>query len=308
MKMFLFSWVPDGRNPGSAKRNAPSSDTDNWIPAYAGMTRLLLTLSFAFLLALLATPASAADQALWEKSTLNQIMKRGELRVGLEAGYMPFEMLDKNGNIIGFDVDLAKKMASVLKVKVVLVNTQWDGIIPALLTNKFDLIMGGMTITPERNAQVNFTQPYITVGQSALLQAKHRGKITDARQLDDPKIVIATKLGTSGDITATRMMRRATIRRFETESDAALEVKNGRADAFVYDFPFLAIYAAQHPETVGLLPQPFTKEALGWAIRKGDPDFENWLNNFLLSIRNDGTYDVLYQRWFEGTAWLKNVQ
>lgn len=257
---------------------------------------------------LLCASVSAADQALWQKSTLNQIMKRGELRVGLEAGYMPFEMRDKNGNIIGFDVDLAKKMASVLKVKVTLVNTQWDGIIPALLTDKFDIIMGGMTITPERNAQVNFTHPYITVGQSALLHVKHKGRITDARQLDDPKITIATKLGTSGDITATRMMTRAKIKRFETESDAALEVKNGRADAFVYDFPFLAIYAAQYPEGVGLLPEPFTKEALGWAIRKGDPDFENWLNNFLLAIRNDGTYDVLYQRWFEGTAWLKNVQ
>lgn len=273
---------------------------NDWLPALAGIT--------AIVLALFASPLLAADQALWEKSTLNQIMKRGELRVGLEAGYMPFEMLDKNGNIIGFDVDLAKKMASVLKVKVTLVNTQWDGIIPALLTDKFDIIMGGMTITPERNAQVNFTQPYIVVGQSALLHIKHRGKITDARQLDDPKITIATKLGTSGDITSTRMMTRAKIKRFETESDAALEVKNGRADAFVYDFPFLAIYAAQHPEAVGLLPQPFTKEALGWAIRKGDPDFENWLNNFLLSIRNDGTYDVLYKRWFEGTAWLKNVQ
>ncbi|ROH87782.1 amino acid ABC transporter substrate-binding protein [Stagnimonas aquatica] len=264
---------------------------------------------FTALLALvLAVPALASDQALWEKSTLNQIMKRGELRVGLEAGYMPFEMRDKNGNIIGFDVDLAKKMASVLKVKVSFVNTQWDGIIPALLTDKFDIIMGGMTITPERNAQVNFSQPYIVVGQAALLSSKLKGKISEARQLDDPKYTIATKLGTSGDITATRMMTRARIKRFETEADAALEVKNGRADAFIYDFPFLAIYANQYPEGVSLLPEPFTKEALGWAFRKGDPDFENWLNNFLLSIKNDGTYDVLYQRWFQGTAWLKNVQ
>ncbi|HKY90058.1 MAG TPA: transporter substrate-binding domain-containing protein, partial [Nevskiaceae bacterium] len=123
---------------------------------------------FAGLLALVLASAAAraSDQALWEKSTLNQIIKRGELRVGLEAGYMPFEMLDKNGNIIGFDVDIAKKMASVLKVKVRFVNTQWDGIIPALLTDKFDILMGGMTITPERNLQVNFCKPYIVVGQT----------------------------------------------------------------------------------------------------------------------------------------------
>lgn len=260
------------------------------------------------LLLLASFCASAADQALWEKSTLNQIMKRGELRVGLEAGYMPFEMRDKNGNIIGFDVDLAKKMASVLKVKVTFVNTQWDGIIPALLTDKFDILMSGMTITPERNAQVNFSAPYITVGQTALLAAKHKGKVTNAKQLDDPKYTVATKLGTSGDIAALRLIPRAKIKKFETEADAALEVKNGRADAFIYDLPYLAVYANQYPEGVYMLPEPFTKEDLGWAIKKGDPDFLNWLDHFIVAIKNDGTYEVLYNRWFNSTAWLKNVQ
>src|SRR5258706_7508683 len=118
---------------------------------------------------LLCSSAIAADQALWEKSTLNQVLRRGELRVGTEAGYMPFEMRDKQGNIIGFDIDLAKKMASVLKVKVTFVNTQWDGIIPALLTDKFDILMGGMTITAERNVQVNFSKPYVVIGQPGLL-------------------------------------------------------------------------------------------------------------------------------------------
>ena len=262
----------------------------------------------AFLIALLATPASAADQALWEKSTLNQVMKRGELRVGLEAGYMPFEMRDKNGNIIGFDVDLAKKMASVLKVKVTFVNTQWDGIIPALLTDKFDILMSGMTVTPERNAQVNFSAPYITVGQTALVSAKHQGKVTDARQLDDARYTLATKLGTTGDIVAMRMFPKARIKKFETEADAALEVKNGRADAFIYDSPYLMIYANQYPGGAYALKEPFTREHLAFAIRKGDPDFLNWLDNFLASIKNDGTYDVLYKRWFESTVWLKNVQ
>lgn len=260
------------------------------------------------LLLLTSLCTQAADQALWEKSTLNQIMKRGELRVGLETGYMPFEMRDKNGNIIGFDVDLAKKMASVLKVKVTFVNTQWDGIIPALLTDKFDILMGGMTITPERNAQVNFSRPYITIGQTALVAAKHKGKITRAEQLNDAQYTVATKLGTSGDLAAKRQMPHAKLKRFETEADAALEVRNGRADAFIYDMPFMLVYANQYPEGVFVLPEPFTKEDLGWAIKKGDPDFLNWLDHFIVSIKNDGTYDVLYDRWFNGTSWLKNIQ
>ncbi|MGQ0618879.1 MAG: transporter substrate-binding domain-containing protein [Panacagrimonas sp.] len=249
----------------------------------------------------------ASDPSLWEKSTLNQILRRGELRVGLEAGYMPFEMLDRNSNLIGFDIDLARKMASVLKVKVRFVNTQWDGIIPALLTDKFDLLMGGMTITPERNLQVNFTRPYIVVGQTALLARKHQGKITGYRQLDDPQFIVTAKLGTSGDIAARRTFPRAQLKQFESEADASLEVRNGRADAFIYDFPFNAIYALRYPDSVTHLSEPFTRENLGWAIRKGDPDFLNWLDNFLDAIRNDGTYDVLYKRWFEGTAWMKNL-
>ena len=270
--------------------------------------KFLRLLAGLLVLVLASTAARASDEALWEKSTLNKIVKRGELRVGLEAGYMPFEMLDKNGNIIGFDVDLAKKMASVLKVKVRFVNTQWDGIIPALLTDKFDLLMGGMTITPERNVQVNFTRPYIVIGQTALLAKKHEGRVTRHTQLDDPRFVVASKLGTTGDIASRRTFPRAQLKRFDSESDAALEVRNGRADAFIYDLPFNTIYARRYADQVAHLAEPFTKENLGWAIRKGDPDFLNWLDNFLDAIRNDGTYDLLYRRWFESTAWMKNLE
>lgn len=261
-------------------------------------------------LPLLLTPGllPAREPGLWEQSALNQVLKRGELRVGLEAGYMPFEMLDRNGNLIGFDIDLARKMASVLKVKVRFVNTQWDGIIPALLTDKFDLLMGGMTITPERNIQVNFTRPYIVIGQTVLLAKKDEGKITKHTQLDDPQYVVTSKLGTSGDLAARRTFPRAQLKRFESEADAALEVRNGRADAFIYDFPFNLIYAQRYPGSVAHLSEPFTKENLGWAIRKGDPDFLNWLDNFLDAIRNDGTYEMLYKRWFESTTWMKNLE
>lgn len=254
-----------------------------------------------------ALPAWSADQALWEKSTLNRILARGELRVGLEAGYMPFEMRDKKGNIIGFDVDIARLMAKAMGVKLTLVNTQWDGIIPALLTDKFDVLMGGMTITPERNLQVNFTDPYIYIGQTVLLARKHEHTITVYSQLDDPRYTIATKLGTTGEIAARRYMPKARIKSFESEADAAMEVRSGRADAFVYDMPYNVVYAAQFPDALVHLKEPFTREALGWAVRKGDPDFLNWLNHFLRQIKDDGVYDALYKKWFENTAWLQHV-
>jgi polar amino acid transport system substrate-binding protein len=259
------------------------------------------------ILLLLAGRAVAADATLAEQSTLNQILKRGELRVGMDAGYMPFELRDKRGTIVGFDVDLARLMARYMGVKLTLVNTQWDGIIPALLTDKFDLLMSGMTVTPERNLRVNFSDPYVSVGQTVIIRKGLIGSVTHREQLDDPKYTIATKLGTTGDIAAHKYFAKAKLKAFETEAEATLEVRNGRADAFVYDSPYNRIYAVRYADQVGYLAEPFTDEPIAWAVRKGDPDFLNWLNNFLRVIKADGTYDALYKKWFEGTAWLANT-
>ncbi|TXI82461.1 MAG: transporter substrate-binding domain-containing protein [Cupriavidus sp.] len=268
------------------------------------MKRWLLSLTFF----IFAGNGIASENAGPDRSALDAILRRGELRIGLDAGYMPFEMRDKRGDIIGFDVDLARLMARYMGVKLTIVNTQWDGIIPALLTDKFDLLMGGMTITPERNLKVNFCDPYVTIGQTVLLRQGLEGKIKSYSDLNDPRYTISTKLGTTGDIAAHRYLPKARIRQFESESDGAMEVRSGRVDGYVYDLPFNAVYAAQNPGKVVHLKEPFTQEALGWAVRKGDPDFLNWLNNFLAQSKRDGSYDALYRKWFEGTAWLQNLK
>ncbi|SMC27124.1 amino acid ABC transporter substrate-binding protein, PAAT family [Desulfacinum hydrothermale DSM 13146] len=255
-----------------------------------------------------AMSVSAADIELAKKSTLEQILKRGELRVGFEAGYMPFEMTDKKGNFVGFDIDMAKEMAKAMGVKFVPVNTAWDGIIPSLITGKFDIIMSGMTITQERNLKVNFADPYIIVGQTILLNKKHEGKVHSYKDLNDPKYIVTSKLGTTGEQAVKRMIPKCHYKSFETETEAALEVVNGKADAFVYDLPFCVVFMAQQGAgRLVFLDKPFTYEPLAWAINKGDPDFLNWLNNFLRQVKNDGRYDRIYHKWIKGTEWIKEV-
>ena len=254
-----------------------------------------------------AAPA-AAKVDIWEQSTLNKILKNKVLRVGLEAGYMPFELKDKSGNIVGFDVDIAKMMAEDMGVKLELVNTAWDGIIPALLTDKFDIIMSGMTITPQRNLQVNFCDPYIVVGQTIFVKKDLEGKITSYKDLDDPKYTIATKLGVTADYASKKYKGKANIKLYETEQEGAMEVLNGKADAFVYDLPYNAIFYAQNKEKLGFIDEPFTYEPLAWAVRKGDPDFVNFLNNYLAQIKGDGRYQATYDKWFGSTDWLKDIQ
>jgi polar amino acid transport system substrate-binding protein len=241
--------------------------------------------------------------------TLEDIQQRGSLRVGTEPGYMPFELTNQKGEIIGFDVDMAKRMAKAMGVKLELVSTAWDGIIPALLTKKFDIIMSGMTLTQERNMKINFAEPYIVIGQTILLRKALAGQVKSYKDLNKSKYKVGSKLGTTGEQAAKRMVPKAKYISYETEQEGVLEVVNGKIDAFIYDMPYNAAAIAQRGQgKIVHLDKPFTYEPLAWAVRKGDFDFVNWLNNFMNQVKHDGTYEHIYHKWFVDDAWLKALQ
>jgi len=260
------------------------------------------------ILILLTFSIGLAGSAL-AAGTLDEIRQRGTLRVGMEPGYMPFELVNKTGDIIGFDPDCARRMAKALGVKLELVSTAWDGIIPSLMTKKFDIIMSGMTITEERAEVVDFADPYIVIGQTLLIRKELAGTIKSYKDLNDPKYKIASKLGTTGEIAAKEYIPKAKYFSYETEQEGVMEVVNGKVDAFVYDSPYNAVAFAQKGEgKLVFLDQPFTNEPLGWAVRKGDPELLAFLNGFLKEIKQDGTYDKIYKKWFQDSAWLKELQ
>lgn len=272
---------------------------------------LVVTLAIFFLV---SPSAFGADINLAKKSTLEKIVKSGKLRVGFESGYMPFEMTDKKGKFVGFDMDMAREMAKAMStkenpVKFVPVNTAWDGIIPALMTDKFDIIMSGMTVTQARNLKINFVEPNIIVGQTILVHKKHLGVVESYKDLNDKKYIVTSKLGTTGEQAIKRLIPKCNYKSFETEAEAALEVIHGKADAFVYDLPFCEVmYAEQGKGKTVFLNKPFTFEPLAWAINKGDPDFLNWLNNFLRQMKNDGRYEKIYDKWIRNTDWKKDIK
>jgi polar amino acid transport system substrate-binding protein len=258
---------------------------------------------------LFVTAAFSGDIDLAKKSTLEQIIKRGELRVGFESGYVPFEMTNKKGEFIGFDMDFGRRLAKSMGVKFVPINTAWDGIIPALMTGKFDIIMGGMTITQERNLKVNFAEPYIVVGQTILLNKKLKDQVISYKDLNNPKYIVTSRMGTTGEQAIKNYIPKATYKGFESEAEAGLEVINGKADALVYDLPFCGfLYGSQGQDKTIFLSDPFTYEPLAWAINKGDPDFLNYLNNFLRQTKGDGFYDRMYKKWITGTKWKAELE
>ena len=258
---------------------------------------------------LFSTSVFGADIDLAKKSTIEEILKRGELRVGFESGDVPFEMTNKKGEFIGFDMDFGRRLAKSMGVKFVPVNTAWDGIIPALVTGKFDIIMGGMTITQERNLKVNFADPYIVVGQTILLNNKHKDQVKSYKDLNNPKFILTSRMGTTGEQAIKKYIPKATYKGFESEAEAGLEVINGKADALVYDLPFCGfLYGSQGKDKTVFLNEPFTYEPLAWAINRGDPDFLNYLNNFLRQSKGDGFYDRMYKKWITGTKWKAELE
>ncbi|MBT8370961.1 MAG: transporter substrate-binding domain-containing protein [Desulfobacterales bacterium] len=265
----------------------------------------------------------AADVELSKDSTLEGIINRGELRIGLEVGFMPFEMIDKRSglrqkevrhggfrrkgrqlSLMGFDIDMGIEMAKDLGVKPVFVDTLWPSIIPALNLGRFDIIFGGMSVTEGRKKLVDFAKPFMTVGQTVLLNAKHEDDVQSYKDLNDSKYIVVSKPGTTGEEAVKSLIPNATYQTADTESEGAMMVLNGTADAFVYDFPYNAVFITMNPsDQLIFLDQPFTKEPIAWAIRKNDPDFMKFLNDFLIKLKADGRFDKIYQKWFLSSEW-----
>jgi polar amino acid transport system substrate-binding protein len=292
-------------------------------------TKIIIAVFLTLLgLGLWNAPALAVDIELSKDSTLEGIIRRGELRIGLEVGYMPFEMIDKRSGVrqreirhggfrrqgrqlslMGFDIDIGIEMARALGVKPVFIDTLWPSIIPALNLGRFDVIFGGMSVTEARREQVDFADPFMTVGQTVLLNARHKDTVTSYKDLNDPKYVVVSKPGTTGEQAVKNMIPKATYETVDTENDGGMRVLEGTADAFVYDFPFNAVFTALHPsDQLVFLDKPFTKEPIAWAIRKNDPDFMKFLNSFLAEIKADGRFDKIYDKWFNSSDWYKYVR
>jgi polar amino acid transport system substrate-binding protein len=238
--------------------------------------------------------AAPAPFEIARRSTLARILERKKLIVGQEWKFWPFEYDDGTGNPAGFDVELARELAKELGVELELRDIEWSGLIASLLEGKVDLVISGMTATLERARQIAFSEPYYRTGLCLLV--KKESKIAGPRDLDDPAITLALKTGTTGHLVAERDFPRAKKKLFRDEAACALEVAQGRADAFVYDQLSIAKHAREHPETTRAILEPFTYEPYAIGLRQGEPDLARFLDQFLRTIREDGRLDALERK------------
>lgn len=272
--------------------------------------RLATALVFVMLLALGCTKpeqkAAAPDPA--KGGAVEQILQRGVLRVGFST-FVPWAMQDKKGEFIGFEIDVARRLAKDMGVNVQFEPTQWSGIIPALLSGKFDIIIGGMGIQPQRGLKVNFSIPYEYSGMSIVADKAKAGGYKTLADFNRPDVILALRQGTTAVEAAKKHMPKAQLRLFDQEAQTVQEVLNGRAHAVVASDPFPAFQALKYPEKLSLpLAEPFTKEPIAFAVAKGDPDFLNFLDGWIRMVSDEGWLAERHHYWFRTNAWKDQVE
>ena len=219
-----------------------------------------------------------------------------ELVIGTEPSFPPFESKNERGEYVGFDMDMARELAKDLGKTLVIKPMEFPSLPTALETGKIDIIISGMTATEERAKSMTFTKPYFLTGLCLLVNAK--SGITGKADADGKKFVV--KRGTTGDINVKRLFPNAKVTRLETEADCALEVVNGRADAFIYDQLSIVKHNEANPKTTRALLTPLTKEPYAMAVRLNDKARVNRLNKFLDDIRADGRYEKMRKKHLAG--------
>ena len=227
-----------------------------------------------------------------DRSTLDIVLERGELIVGTEPTFKPFEYKNEKGEIIGFDIDMARELTKDLGVRLRLEEMAWDSLPTALGTGRIDVIISGMTATEERAQSRSFTEPYYHT-QLCLLVNANSG-IEKPGDVDGKRLVVKT--GTTGDAESKRLFPHAKVTRFEEEATCALEVATGRADAFLYDRYSIVEHQRNNQATTRAILETLSHEPYAMAARRGDTKFVDRLNGFLRDFRADGRYARIYEK------------
>ena len=218
--------------------------------------------------------------------------------VGTDAAYAPFESQNEKGEIVGFDIEVVQAIAKKAGFEVKFVNTPWEGIFNALAQGDRDMVASAVTITEERKGTMDFSDPYFDAQQ--LIAVKENSKVTKFADLKKLKVGVQT--GTTGDEAVTKLLGKTNtnIKRFESTPLALKELEAGGVDAVVADNGVVIHYVANNPggkfKTVS--DKEFVPEQYGIAIKKGNTELLQKVNQGLAAIKADGTYDQIFTKYF----------
>ena len=255
---------------------------------------------FLLIFSLLISQYSYADST---NDVLYKIQKKNEINVGVTI-LSPWIMKNKEGKLIGFEIDIANQLAHDLGVKVKFKQYQWNQLIPALQKGEIDIIASGLSITAKRALEINFSNPYSSSGYSLVSNLKLTKDFDSIKDLNNEKIYITAVKGTVSADLAKKIFPLAKLDLRESAKDATSAVVNGSVHAFIASSPVPEFVSLKNADKVDLpLKKPLltTKEA--FALKKGSPEMLNFLNAWIVAHQADEWIESSHRYWFNSLKW-----
>lgn len=220
------------------------------------------------------------------------------LRIGMTPNYPPL-VFKREGTVVGVEADFAARLGQFLQRKIELVELSWPLLIPALQQGRIDIIMSGMSVTPEREQTVLFAEPYLRTGQMAIIRAKDVAVLGQPSALYRGRRKVGYAAGTTGARFVQDNLRQATGIAFPSADAGLRALRAGEIDVFIHDAPTAWRVAEDRGGALLGLYTPLTVEHLAWAVRKFDTPLRQQLNAALSTWRQDGSLQAILDRWIK---------
>jgi len=249
-----------------------------------------------------ATVAGLLGSATAAAGSLQQVLRAGELRVGISLA-APWAMRE-DGEFRGFEIDVARKLAADMGVEPVFLRYDHDALVRAIESGEIDLIAAGFVITPERALHVNFSQPYQIGGIGIATNIESTAAIARLEELNHPDFTVAAVEGSVAADIAQRILPRARLQAFGDETAAIDSLVAGLVDIYLEEEPLPQYLALEHPATIDVpVSRPLVETRSAFAVARGDPDFLAFLNAWIEAREADTWLPTTEQYWFRSLQW-----
>ncbi|HDY83861.1 MAG TPA: transporter substrate-binding domain-containing protein [Halieaceae bacterium] len=237
--------------------------------------------------------------------TLQRVVDFKVLKVGMSGNQPPLTMKNREGGMMGFDLDLARALAAAMKVKLEITPMPFGDLMSALDADKIDMVISGVSITPERTRLASFVGPYMMSGKSILTKNSVLSKMSSSDEFNRKDLKLAALSNSTSASFVQKVAPQATLVEIASYDEGVTMIMEGKADAMVADMPMCILSIMRYPEAdLTTLDRPLTIEPIGIALNKNDPQFFNLVDNYLRAYEKTGVLTKLRQKWFEDNKWL----
>ena len=244
---------------------------------------------------------------LADADVLSDILDRRTIRIGV-AEFVPWTMKTQSGELIGFEIEIAEKIASDMGVRPEITLYDFEKLIPALQQGEIDVIAGGMAITPRRALQVNFSQPLANSGISIATNTNKTQNISELRHLNAENVIITVVADTLAHSVARTFFGQANIKVYPTSDLAEKDILEDRAHAYVASVPEINFLALMNKSKVDVpMSEPIMASSEGLAVKKGEQALLNFLNSWVVARQTDKWLGTTHDYWFETIDWVPDT-